>query len=251
MARIIAILFFGLGLLQANAIELLEIPKDGKYIVVDEGNVLDGNQEAYLSRKLDQHYLETSNEIVIVTVRTLEGESIQQYSLDLAEKWKIGRKGQDNGILIFAAIEDRKVFIQVGRGLEGAVPDVYASRIIRNVIVPNFKAGNFGKGFDEATDVIIGLIKGEFEYSAKEQEEGIPTWVIILIVIIVLLIMSRGGKNGRTYDHKRSRRIPRTTWIGGGGGSIGGGGGGWSGGGGFGGGFGGGSFGGGGAGGSW
>jgi uncharacterized protein len=250
MVRLVSAFILILGLIQAQAIELLDIPKDGKYIVVDEGNVLDGNQEAYLSRKLDQHYLETSNEIVIVTVRTLEGESIQEYSLNLAEKWKIGRKGQDNGILIFAAIEDRKVFIQVGRGLEGAVPDVYASRIVRNVIVPNFKNGNFGKGFDEATDVIIGLIKGEFQYSAKEEKGKIPVWVIVLIVIIVLIIISRSGKDGRTYDHKRSRRLPRTTWIGGGGGSIGGGGG-WSGGGGFGGGFGGGSFGGGGAGGSW
>ena len=182
----------------------------------------------------------------------MEGDDIFDYSYRLAEKWGIGQGNKNNGILIYAAIRDRKVFIQNGRGVEGAFTDVSAGRIIRNVIAPNFKNKQYGKGLNEATDAIIAHLEGEFvNDSPQGNEEGIPLWVIILVIVLLLMLFRSGGNDGKTYDYDRpgSRRSRPPIWIGGGG--FGGSSGGGFSGGGFGGGFGGGSFGGGGAGGSW
>jgi uncharacterized protein len=220
--------------------------------VQDYGNVLNTDQEVFLLNKLKAYFDSTSNEIAIVTESTLEGDDIFSYSYKLAQEWGIGTKGKDNGVLIYAAIDDRKIFIQVGKGLEGAIPDAYAKRVVNQVLLPNFKEGNYGLGFNEATDVLIQMAEGEYVNDGKgEDSEGIPFWVIILIIVILVVVFSSGGNNGKTYDYDSPNRRSRglgipPIWIGGGGGGFGGGGGG-----GFGGGFGGGGFGGGGAGGSW
>ena len=225
-------------------------PTDRRW-VQDYANELDADQELFLLKKLKAYYDSTSTEIVIVTERSLEGDDVFDYSYRLAESWGIGGKGKDNGVLIYAAIQDRKMYIQVGYGAEGAFPDIYAKRVIENQLKPNFRNGQYGRGFNEATDVIIQHLEGEFVNDGGPQgpSEGIPLWVIVIFIIIILIVFSNGGNNGRTYDYDtpRSRGRRSTPWIGGGG--LGGGGG-FSGGG-FGGGFGGGSFGGGGAGGSW
>ncbi len=230
--------------------EIPRAPKDHRW-VQDYGNVLDANQETLLLKKLKSYFDSTSNEITIVTEYSLDGEDIFEYSYKLAKEWKIGTEGKDNGILIYTAVHDKKVFIQVGRGLEGAVPDAYAKRIVSQILLPSFKINQYGTAYDEATDALIGLAEGEFVFTGKPASEGIPVWVIILIVIILIIVFSKGGNDGHTYDYDgpRRRSIHRrpSIWIGGGG--LGGGG--LSRGGGFGGGFGGGSFGGGGAGGSW
>jgi uncharacterized protein len=230
-----------------------DAPKDSRW-VQDYGNVLESDQELFLLQKLKAYFDSTSTEIAIVTESSLEGDDIFDYSYRLADKWKIGGAGKDNGILIYAAINDRKMFIQVGRGAEGALPDMYAKRVIENILKPNFKAGNYGKGFNEATDAIIKYMNGEFvNDGSPEKEKGMPFWLIIIIFIIILIIFSQGGNNGKTYDYDKPGGLGRSgrppIWLGGGG--LGGGGGGGFSGGGFGGGFGGGSFGGGGAGGSW
>lgn len=252
MARfwVILFLFFTLGSLGK---EVPKAPTDYRW-VQDYAKVLSPDQEISLLTKLRDYYDSTSNEFVIVTENTLEGDDIFDYTHRLAEKWGIGKKGKDNGVLIYAAIQDRKLYIQVGYGLEGAIPDIYANRVIEQIIKPNFREGLYGKGFDEATDALIQMAEGEF-VNDTPSGKGIPIWVIVLIVIIIIIIISSmgGGNDSWTYDHNRPGRHPLRRgvppiWMGGG--SFGGGGGGWSGGG-FGGGFGGGSFGGGGAGGSW
>lgn len=228
-------------------------PTDRRW-VQDYANVLDADQELFILKKLKAYYDSTSTEIVVVTEESLEGDDVFDYSYRLAESWGIGGAGKNNGVLIYAAIQDRKVFIQVGRGAEGALPDIYAKRIVENQLKPNFRNKQYGRGFNEATDVVIQRLEGEFvnEGGDKGPKEGMPIWLIIVIIIIIFIIFSNGGNNGKTYDQdtpgsrRRGGRPP--VWIGGGG--LGGGGGGF-GGGGFGGGFGGGSFGGGGAGGSW
>ena len=218
--------------------------------VQDYGNVLDADQELFLMNKLKKYFDSTSTEIVIVTENSLEGDDVFDYSYRLAQEWGLGQKGKDNGVLIYAAIRDGKMFIQVGKGAEGAFPDIYAKRVVENQLKPNFRKGKYGKGFDEATTVIIQHLSGEFVNGTPAGEsEGIPIWVIILVVVLLVLMFTSGGNNGQTYTHDESsgRRTSHRPpfWIGGGGG------GGFSGGGGFGGGLGGGSFGGGGAGGSW
>jgi uncharacterized protein len=227
-------------------------PKPTEYRwVQDYGNVLESDQELELLTKLRDYYDSTSTEIVIVTENSLEGDDVFDYSYRLAEAWGIGGKEKDNGILIYAAIHDRKMYIQVGYGAEGAFTDYKASGVIESILKPNFRKKSYGKGFNEATDVIIAHLEGEFvNDSSQRKPKGIPLWVIIL-VIILLVIFFKGGNDGKTYDYDRpgSRRGRPPIWLGGGGFSGGSGGG--FGGGGFGGGFGGGSFGGGGAGGSW
>jgi len=223
-------------------------PTDRRW-VQDYANALDADQELFLLRKLKSYYDSTSTEIVIVTENTLDGDDVFDYSYRLAEAWGVGGQGKDNGVLIYVAIQDRKVFIQVGQGAEGALPDIYAKRIVEKQLNPNFKKSQYGRGLHEATDVIIQHLEGEFvnEGGRKGPTEGMPVWVIVVIMIIIIFLFSSGGNNGSTYDYNTPRgraRGGRPIWMGGGfGGSSGGGG--------FGGGFGGGSFGGGGAGGSW
>lgn len=251
MGRLLVWFLFSVLALASQGKTPPPMPTDSRW-VQDYGNALDIDQEVFLLKKLKAYFDTTSNEIAIVTERSLEGDDIFNYSYKLAKEWGIGTKGKDNGVLIYAAIDDRKVFIQVGKGLEGAIPDAYAKRVINQVLLPRFKEGKYGMGFDEATDVLIQMAEGEFKSDGQGQEpEGIPFWVIVLIIVILIIVFSSGGNNGKTYDYDAPNRRSRglgipPIWIGGGGG-----GGGWSGGGGFGGGFGGGSFGGGGAGGSW
>jgi len=252
MGRKITTVFLLIATCLVWAKKVPKAPTDRRW-VQDYANVLEADQELFLLRKLKAYYDSTSTEIVIVTESSLEGDDVFDYSYRLAESWGIGGKEKDNGILIYVAINDRKMFIQVGRGAEGALTDLRAGRVVRNQLAPNFKNKQYGKGLNEATDVIIQHLEGVFVSSGGPDgpQEGIPIWVIILIVIIILIIFSSGGNNGKTYDYDNPRHRGRSGlppfWIGGGGS---GGGGGFSGGG-FGGGFGGGSFGGGGAGGSW
>lgn len=247
MVRKTGVLILLLVSVLAWAKKVPPVPTDRRW-VQDYANVLESDQELFLLRKLKAYYDSTSTEVVIVTENSLEGADIFDYSYRLAENWGIGGKAKNNGVLIYAAILDRKVFIQVGRGAEGALPDIYAKRIVENQLKPNFKNKQYGKGFNEATDVVIKRLEGEFVSDGRKgPKKGMPQWLIVLSVIIAILLFSSGGNNGQTFNRPGSNRgmVP-PIWLGGGsrrGGGFGGGG--------FGGGFGGGSFGGGGAGGSW
>lgn len=252
MVKKLLVLVFFFNTFSLWAKQIPKAPKEYRW-VQDYANVLSPDQEIFLLKKLKKYYDSTSNEFAIVTENSLEGDDIFDYSYRLAEGWGIGKDGKDNGVLIYCAMQDRKIYIQVGFGLEGAIPDIYAKRVIEQIIKPNFLNELYGKGFDEATDLLIKMAEGEF-VNDEPQGEGIPIWVIVLIIMIILIILLSvgGGNDGWTYDFEQPGRRPirrnrPPIWIGGG---RGGGGGGWSGGG-FGGGFGGGSFGGGGAGGSW
>lgn len=225
-------------------------------LVNDLSGTLTPAQVEELEKKLVAYDDSTSTQIAIVLVKTLEGYDVGDYAFALGRKWGVGGKEFNNGIVVLAAIDDRKVRIEVGYGLEGAIPDVTARSIIDNEITPNFKAGNYYRGLDEATDAIIQAAAGKYKapsgYGSKKKK-GISWASIIFIIIFLLIAMGGNSRGGGTYVSRRGSRglggFP--WWIGGlsGGGWSGGGGGG-GGGGGFGG-FGGGGFGGGGASGSW
>ena len=213
-------------------------------LVNDFSQVLSAAEQQRLERKLVAYDDSTSTQIAIVTMKSVGGYDISDYSFRLAEQWGLGQKGKDNGILILAATEDRDVFIATGYGLEDVVPDAITKRIVENYIVPNFREGNFYQGFNAATDVIIGLTTGKFtaDNIKKRKPDGINIFTIIVILLII--IVSSFFRRRRYYTYSgRGMTAHRGAFFGG---SFGGGGGG----GGFGG-FGGGSFGGGGAGGSW
>lgn len=217
-------------------------------LVNDIANVLQPQEENQLERKLVAYNDSTSTQIAIITLENIGGDEINLYAAELAEEWEIGQKGKDNGLLILLSMEDRKVAIQVGYGLEPIVTDALSKNIIENYIIPEFKKGDFYGGLDAGTDQVIKVLSGEFRGSEKKKTKRFP-WIplALIAVIIIIALRRRGGGHGGGRGYHRGGG---GYWIGGFGGSSFGGGGGFSGGGGFGG-FGGGSFGGGGASGGW
>lgn len=222
---------------------------------------LSASEEQRLNAKLVEFARGTSNRILVIVVDTLCGLPESDLAFDIGERWGIGKKGFDNGIVFLVKPNgtpgERKVFIATGYGLEGVIPDLTAKRIIDREVIPNFKAGNYFKGLDAATDVLMALAKGEFnEKSYGKQAFPWPVLLFLLVFAVAILLSWRGRV--RRYANTNNVDFWTAMWLlsqmdqrhsgrWGGGGSRGGG---WSGGGGFGG-FGGGSFGGGGAGGSW
>ncbi|MBC6610300.1 TPM domain-containing protein [Hymenobacter sp. BT507] len=234
-------------------------------LVNDLAGMMSADEVAQLERKLVAYDDSTSSQIAVVTVPTLGGDDIANYAQQLYESWGIGRKGKDNGILVLVAEQEHRARIQTGYGLEGAVPDALAKRIISNTIVPAFKQERYYEGLNTATDELIALAKGEYKADPKDQRRnrdssgsGFPFWLIILALVLFWFLSRRGGGGGGGRGGRRSRGfggmfIPPVIFgdFSGGRGTFGGGGGGFGGGGGGFGGFGGGSSGGGGASGSW
>ena len=220
-------------------------------------------EESEIEAILEKFEAETSNEIAIVVVDDLQGYEPWEYAVEIGEKWGVGKKNEDNGIVLLIKPTKtdggRKTFIAVGRGLEGAIPDLTTNEIIENEILPNFKQDNYFQGIKQAVEVLSKLSKGEYnskQYSKKNKKEigfvgGLLLVVLIIIIVIVLIKKGgRGGGGGGLGSSIASGIFWGSIANGGFGGGRGGFGGGSSGGGGFGG-FGGGSFGGGGSGGSW
>jgi uncharacterized protein len=226
-------------------------------LVNDIAGVLSAEQENMLERKLVAYDDSTSNQIAVVLISSLNEYPIEEYALKLFRDWQIGNKTTNNGILVLAAIDDRKIRIEVGYGLEGAVPDITANTIITNDIVPSFRSDDYYEGLDKATNSIFAAAAGEYKAPAGYSDRvtkgrRIPLGVIIAIIIIFIIFSkrSRGGGGGFMSRRGFGPIFFPTGGGGWGGGGWSGGGGSWSGGGGFGG-FGGGSSGGGGASGSW
>lgn len=233
-------------------------------LVNDFGDMLSAEEEAQLEAKLLEYEKTSSTQITIVTIKNLGGYEVAQYATELGNRWKVGQAGKDNGVVVLASRDDRKVNISSGYGLEGALTDIMCGRIIRNEIVPAFKEQNYYKGFSNAADAIILATKGEYKaehdyHHGKKKVPAIVTIFFIIMIIIIVLAISRGGGGGRGGGGYMSGRGHTDILTGmllgqllGGGRSSGGfGSGGFGGGSGGFGGFGGGGFGGGGASGSW
>ncbi|MEZ5015909.1 MAG: TPM domain-containing protein [Flavipsychrobacter sp.] len=247
---------------QMSAEEILQM-KVPNSLVNDFGNVLSSGEAQALERKLVSYDDTSSVQIAVVTLVTMGNMDIETFAFRLADEdhWAVGQAETDNGVIIVAAMQDRKVFIATGKGFEGVLSDAMTGEIVRNIIVPNFKRQQYYQGFDEATTAIMAAAKGEYKSVAKK-EKKMPFWLIIVLIVAVYFILwaiskGGGGKGGGGYVSRRGYSDMATGMLlgellGGGRGRGFGGGGGFGGGssGGFGG-FGGGSFGGGGAGGSW
>lgn len=225
-------------------------------LVNDLANQLNPTEEAELEQKLVAYNDSTSTQITVVIVPTVGQYPMADYAFKLGREWGVGQKGKNNGIVLLWAPDDRKVFIATGYGMEGAIPDAIAKRIVSQEIIPEFKNKMYYRGLDRGVDAIIRYAAGEYqaEPNSGSDGEGFPLGLVFIIFMIVMFIILRnrgggGGRGGRGYRSSGGPVIwPYSTHSGWGSssGSWGGGGGG----GGFGG-FGGGSFGGGGAGGSY
>ena len=239
--------------------KVISTPPNPPKLVNDYANILTPDQNQALERKLYQFDDTTSNQVTVVIVPRLDGKDIADVAIELGRSWGVGNKKSNNGVVLLISVEDRKLNISPGYGLEKSLPDLICQQIIENIIVPDFKGNDYYAGIDQGTDAIIQATKGEFRapenYNRKGKSSGLGRIIFIVIIIIVFLAISSGGggRGGSFMSRRGAMPFILGSLLGGGGGSSGGGfggGGGSSGGGGFGG-FGGGSFGGGGSSGSW
>lgn len=174
--------------------------------VNDFAEIINDNFEAELNTSLEKFYFKSSNQIVYITINSLDGMSISQYATELAEKWAIGSKENDNGVLVLIKPkkpnEKGEVFIAVGYGLEGAIPDAIAKTIIDNDIIPEFKKGNIEQGILKSANALTKLSVGEYNIESynkanKKNKTNKSSTLVVLIVIalIVFIIFKKGGKN--------------------------------------------------------
>ena len=154
------ILSIALSLQLSAHAELVSIPPLEKH-VTDLTGTLDSNQQSVLEAKLQALETAKGSQVAVLIVPTTQPEDIAQYAIRVAEQWKLGRKGVDDGVILLVAKQDRKLRIEVGYGLEGAIPDAYAKRIIAENISPLFKQGDYYAGLNAGVDKISGLISGE------------------------------------------------------------------------------------------
>jgi len=228
-------------------------PKPAGYFN-DYAGVVSKEVASRFNEQLAQFERDTSNQVVVAVFPNFPSQSsVQDFTQRTFQAWDVGQKDKRNGAILFVFVKDHKMWIQTGYGLEGALPDATCSDIIRNVIAPPFKAGDYDKGLAAGINAIISAVRGEYKgggHTHLESQNGnrssIPLIVFLLISVIVIVVSRRQRRRGYRYSSFGGPFI----------GGWGGGGGGWSGGSSSGGGFsgfsgGGGSSGGGGAGGSW
>ncbi len=223
--------------------------------VYDYAKLLSDSEKSQLEAKLIRYSDSTTTQIVVVTVDNIKGEDIGILAPKWGHEWGIGQAKQDNGVFILLAKEERKIWISPGYGVEDRLVAGITGEIVRNIIIPEFKAGSYYNGLDKGADAIFDVLKGKYKGTRIEKNDGIgflPILIFIIIFIIIIAIASKnkGGNSGSNFGRGPSlldiiilSNMGRSSG-GGFGGSSGGGGG-------FGGGFGGGGFSGGGAGGSW
>lgn len=222
-----------------------DIPNKPTTLVNDYAGLLSNSERTALENKLTAYFDSTSTQIAIVIENSLEGDDLFDYCQRLATGWGIGEKGKNNGLLIYVAINDRMSRIHTGYGMEATITDALSTRIRTQQMNPNFKAGNFYAGLDEATTTIMKAASGEY-VNDREISKSIKPYIKVIVILVVMLILfSRFGGGGGRGRRRHGFGGP-VFW----GGTFGSGGFSSGGGGGFGG-FGGGGFGGGGSGGNW
>ncbi len=184
----------------------LEVPQFSNY-VNDYANIIDENQEAQLNQVISDIEKNTTVEIAILTIPSLEGEVLEQYSLKVAETWGAGKKDKDNGLLILVAMEERQVRLEVGYGLEGAIPDITARRITDNVIVPEFQKQEYGKGLLDGITVIKGLLENDPDTISHYTKPSLFSkgtypyyaYVIAITIIIFLLLLGMLFRKAKVF----------------------------------------------------
>jgi uncharacterized protein len=245
---------FLLAALFATALRAAEvIPSRPAHYFNDYAGVVPAADASRLDQQLEQFERDTSNQIVVAVYPHLQSDSsIEDYTVRVAQAWGVGQKGRNNGAVLFVFVQDRRMFIQVGYGLEGALPDGVCHLIVENELKPRFRQGDYAGGLEAGVAAMIAATRGEYRGTGRTNAEaalrnaGWPVAWAIFLLITVLTYLNRYWRSAvyQSAGRRRGYASGPTFWLGGGGfGGGGGGGGGFSGGGG--------SFGGGGAGGGW
>lgn len=182
----------------------LDVPRLKGY-VNDEAGMISPSAKSKIEEELRAFEQSDSTQIVILTLPSLEGENIEEFSIKVAEAWKVGQQHKDNGVLLVVSKKERKIRIEVGRGLEGKLTDLMAGRIIDQVIKPRFKKGDFDGGFITGVSTLIDEIRGEFKAEqspVQRRQKGFPPFLTFLlffgIFVLILGSLSRilGGITG-------------------------------------------------------
>jgi len=182
-----------------------DLPKYQNW-VTDLANIYSAEFEEKLDKRIDEFEIETGAEIAILTISKLPEASIEEYAVSVFEKWAIGKKGEDNGILLVIAKEDRQMKIEVGYGLEGKITDGTAGRIIRDELAPQFKLENYEQGTEDAVDTIMGYIKGDMVDDSKnltkssiESDKLFGGFKVIMLGALFLIYMASFLERSREF----------------------------------------------------
>ena len=200
--------------------------------MLDRAGLLPLQSAQALERSLSDFERSTGHQVVVHVTPSLEGLEIEDYSIKTAEAWKVGQRKLDNGVILTVAPNERGVRIEVGYGLEGVLPDAVAARIVRDVILPEFRAGRMDEGVLAGTRAILAVISGETLPLPAQDRPAPSKWIVLLwIVFVVLMLVSRGlfytplfGGPGMGRTRRGSGLPPFGGGFGRGGGGFGGGG---------------------------
>ncbi|MBU4185290.1 MAG: TPM domain-containing protein [Proteobacteria bacterium] len=176
----------------------LEVPRYKGY-VNDYADMISPQMEAKLERALQSFDLTDSTQVAVLTITSMEGDSIEEFSIRTVDQWKVGQKGKDNGVLLLVAQKDRKIRIEVGRGLEPVLTDLLSGRIIDTVLTPYFKAGRFDEGFEAGIVAIVQATRGEFKADGgtqrgRRQEEASPFLKFLFFGMILVAFLGSNSK---------------------------------------------------------
>jgi uncharacterized protein len=165
----------------------LKIPPPPDHRINDYAGALDTADRERLEDKLRQRERGSSNQIVVAIFRSLEGESLEDYSVRLAQSWRIGRKGLDNGVVFLIFVNDRKMRIEVGYGLESNLTDAVSSSILRDVVAPRFREGRLADGISAGLDAIDQAIAGTYRGapSPARRQPATSYWAIFLLLFVI------------------------------------------------------------------
>jgi len=199
-----ACLLAGMLCTTASAFATLSFPAlSGR--VVDEAGLLDAESTRTLTNLLAQHEQDTSNQVVVVTLKSLQGDSIEDYGYQLGRHWGIGQKGKNNGVLLIVAPNERKVRIEVGYGLEGVLTDAYSSVIIQEYILPQFKQGKYAQGILDGVQKILGVLKGTFKPQPPKSKKTHLAGILYIIFLVIILFGMFGGSGRGGPGRRRGR----------------------------------------------
>ncbi len=176
-----------------NSFSQKAVPELWGIRVHDDAHALKQETVDQLEKELKAYEDSTSNQIAILIVQSLEGNVLEEYSLRVAEKWKLGTKGKDNGVLLLIAVDDHKMRIEVGEGLEGVLTDAQSNRIIRNEIAPEFRRGDYDAGVKAGVNGIVKAIAGEYTASDSGDISDLTLFQKVLVTAGLILFISIFG----------------------------------------------------------
>ncbi|HEU4686605.1 MAG TPA: TPM domain-containing protein [Nitrospira sp.] len=217
---ILTVFTIAVAFLSASASFALDVPPlTGR--VIDLAHVLPDSEILAISGLLEAHEERTGNQVAVLILPSLEGEPLEEFSHRVATTWKLGRKGIDNGVLLLVAVKERRIRIEVGYGLEGTLTDLRSAHIIREQIVPRFRAGDIPGGVRAGVNAILGSIEGTYQAPASDSRpraedlNGLHYVVIgVMVGFLAGLILSQGlGKTRALFGSVLAYLIAQTAAI--------------------------------------